>query len=225
MVSTWPDIRHAFSLQSRFQRAWGPRFTDGTVGYGGVGSAHSQTARTAQAGWSPGLLWVCVLLGSCGTLGALNASSQELGQAFFPPTFPQPLVPVLVMQRLAGPACRLEFAIARLPFCHRGGTLPLGSRLCRCCQALHVKFASFCIRAEASVLGLSKPFLVLMPPSSAACFCPCSGSDAASIQTRAVLSEDGTFYVLNGSKVRLLACRVSAPPSPPALTAVHAPEL
>nr|XP_008539101.1 PREDICTED: acyl-CoA dehydrogenase family member 9, mitochondrial [Equus przewalskii] len=32
-------------------------------------------------------------------------------------------------------------------------------------------------------------------------FCPCSGSDAASIQTRATLSEDKKHYVLNGSKV------------------------
>ena len=37
-----------------------------------------------------------------------------------------------------------------------------------------------------------------------AAFCltePSSGSDAASIQTKAVLSEDGTHYVLNGSKI------------------------
>ncbi|XP_004702569.1 complex I assembly factor ACAD9, mitochondrial [Echinops telfairi] len=31
--------------------------------------------------------------------------------------------------------------------------------------------------------------------------CPCSGSDAASIRTRATLSEDKTHYVLNGSKM------------------------
>lgn len=132
---------------------------------------------------------------------------------------------LLVTQGPACPACHLALAVVQLPFCHSDGALPLGSRLCRCCRALHVKFSSSCIRAEASVLGPSKPFLVPTPPSSAARFCPCSGSDAASIQTRAVLSEDGAFYILNGSKVRLLACWVSAPLSPPAQTAVHAPGL
>lgn len=32
-------------------------------------------------------------------------------------------------------------------------------------------------------------------------FFPCSGSDAASIQTKATLSEDGKHFLLNGSKV------------------------
>ena len=37
-----------------------------------------------------------------------------------------------------------------------------------------------------------------------ACFCltePSSGSDAGSIKSRAVLSEDGTHFILNGSKI------------------------
>lgn len=37
----------------------------------------------------------------------------------------------------------------------------------------------------------------------ATCVCPRSGSDAASIRTRATLSADKSHYVLNGSKVRL----------------------
>ncbi|KAM7132439.1 complex I assembly factor ACAD9, mitochondrial isoform 2-T2 [Molossus nigricans] len=41
----------------------------------------------------------------------------------------------------------------------------------------------------------------LQVPEEYACFCPCSGSDLASIRTRASLSEDGKCYVLNGSKV------------------------